>query len=183
MNGKTRRIGDAEKRGGKCFRKFSLSPRLRVAASSLVLAITLIISIVGVTSSQTRRRSGAHSSRNREAFSSAERLIVDRAIGATCAERVRDPLASVPIDQMQARPSLPVSDAAAVAGLRRAERLLPTTRELVATAIDELAGTYHLYTTPASRAQVRAAIARVEAVKRVKPDVDARDNASVLLRD
>ena len=84
---------------------------------------------------------------------------------------------------MQARPSLPVSDPAAVDGLRRAERLLPTTRQLVATAISELAKTYHLYATPAGRAQVAAAIARVEAVKRVKPDVDARDNASVLLRD
>ena len=169
--------------GRQCRKKSRLCSYFILHPSSFILAITLIISIVGVTSSQTRRRSGAHSSRNREAFSSAERLIVDRAIGATCAERVRDPLASVPIDQMQARPSLPVSDAAAVAGLRRAERLLPTTRELVATAIDELAKTYHLYATPASRAQVRAAIARVEAVKRVKPDVDARDNASVLLRD
>ena len=159
---------------------FILSP------SSFILAVVLIASIVHVASSsnaQTQRRSGAHSSRNREAFSSADRLIVDRAIAATCSERVRDPLASIPIDQMQARPSLPVSDPAAVAGLRRAERLLPTTRQLVATAISELAKTYHLYVTPAGRAQVAAAIARVEAVKRVKPDVDARDNASVLLRD
>src|SRR5213594_2391089 len=159
----------AEKGSGRgCRKKLQPWSSFILHPSSFILSIALIISIVGVTSSQTQRRSGAHSSRNREALSSADRLIVDRAIAATCSERVRDPLASVPIDQMQARPSLPVSDAAAVAGLRRAERLLPTTRELVATAIDELAKTYHLYTTPASRAQVRAAIARVEAVKRVK---------------
>ena len=174
----------AEKGSGRgCRKKLQPWSSFILHPSSFILSIALIISIVGVTSSQTQRRSGAHSSRNREALSSADRLIVDRAIAATCSERVRDPLASVPIDQMQARPSLPVSDPAAVAGLHRAERLLPTTRQLVGTAIAELARTYHLYATAAGLAQVTAAIARVEAVKRVKPDVDARDNASVLLRD
>ena len=33
------------------------------------------------------------------------------------------------------------------------------------------------------RTRVNAAAARVEAVRRIKPDVDSRDNASVLLRD
>lgn len=130
-----------------------------------------------------KRRDGAHSGPGREAFTPADRRLVERAIGATCAERVRDPLGSMPIDEMQARPSLPVSHPEAVAGWRRAERLLPATRKLVADAIIKLAKEYGLYGTPLNRARVNASTARVEAVKRVRPDVDARDNASVVLRE
>jgi hypothetical protein len=53
----------------------------------------------------------------------------------------------------------------------------------VATAIVELARDYDLYNAPAARSKISASTARVQAVKRVRPDVDARDNASVLLRD
>jgi hypothetical protein len=84
---------------------------------------------------------------------------------------------------MQSRPSLPVSQPDAVAGWRRAERLLPTTRKLVTNAIVNLAREYDLYGSVVMRARINASNARVEAVRRVKPDVDARDNASVLLRE
>src|SRR5262245_41635648 len=77
-------------------------------------------------------RSDAHSKVPRESFTAADRRLVENAIGATCTERIRDPLGSMPIDQMQARPSLPVNDPAAVEGARRAERLLPATQTLVA---------------------------------------------------
>jgi hypothetical protein len=87
------------------------------------------------------------------------------------------------IDEMQARPSLPVGHPDAVAGLRRAERVLPTTRKLVTSTIVQLAKEYDLYGTTGARSRVDAATARVEAVRRVKPDVDSRDNASVLLRE
>lgn len=131
----------------------------------------------------TTRRNGAHSARARETFSAADRRLVERAIDATCNERARDPSGSMPIDTMQSRPSLSVSHPDAVAGLRRAERLLPTTRKLVVAAIIELAREYDLYGTVVTRGRINAANARVEAVRRVKPDVDARDNASVLLRE
>jgi hypothetical protein len=187
--------------------------------SSLILSIVLA-SVVHFTISsraQTRStRSGAHSATSREVFTPADRAMVERAIGVTCAERVRDPLGSMAIDEMQARPSLPVSNPEAVAGARRAERLLPVTRRLVANALVELAKDYDLYgpdvvkstavpsKLPTSRrptrrrvvrssaarpgtvylrTRVNAAAARVEAVRRIKPDVDSRDNASVLLRD
>jgi len=165
-----------------CVSSFILHP------SSFIL---IIAACVGATylatnpsGAQARpRRSGAHSSTIRESFTPADRLMVERAIGATCAERVRDPLGSMPIDQMQGRPSLPVGNPDAVSGTRRAERLLPTTRKLVTNAIIQLAKDYDLYSTTMGRARVNSAIARVEAVKRVKSDVDARDNASVLLRE
>lgn len=151
--------------------------------SSFILSLALIASVIPFTrSASAQRRSGAHSS-NREVFTPADRAIVDRAIAATCSERLHDPQASIPIDEMQARPSLPVSDPGAVSGQQRAERLLPSTRTLVASALTTLARRYDLYSTSVDRARVSTAIARVEAVKRVKPDVDARDNASVLLRD
>src|SRR6266852_3224466 len=184
--------------------------------SSFILSIAVLAAVVPFAISsraQTRpRRSGAHSTTAREVFTPADRAIVERAIGVTCAERVRDPLGSMAIDEMQTRPSLPVSNPDAQAGARRAERLLPATRRLVANALVELAKDYDLYGPDAVRttsvpmrrrvnsrstrrspmarpgtvylrARVNAATARVEAVRRIKPDVDSRDNASVRLRD
>src|SRR2546430_16519825 len=87
------------------------------------------------------------------------------------------------IDEMQARPSLPVGHPDAVAGLRRADRVLPATRRLVAGTILQLAKEYDLYGTAIARSRINAATARVEAVRRVRPDVDSRDNASELFRE
>jgi hypothetical protein len=149
-----------------------------------IAVLTFAIQFTTSSSAQTPpRRSGAHSVPAREAFTPADRRLVEQAVGATCTERIRDPLSSMPIDEMQARPSLPVAHPEAVAGLRRAERVLPTTRRLVASAIMQMAKEYDLYGTAIARARVNAATARVEAVRRVRPDVDSRDNASVLLRE
>jgi len=172
---------------GKAAKPRKLAFILKLQHLSLPLAIVLLSQLVltPLSFAQRRRvsRSGAHSSAARKAFSPADRHLVERAIGQTCAERIRDPFGSMPIDEMQARPSLSVGHPDAVAGLRRAERVLPTTRRLVARTIVQLAKEYNLYGTGLMRARVDAATARVEAVRRVKPDVDARDNASVLLRE
>jgi hypothetical protein len=102
--------------------------------------------------------------------------IVERAMGAVCLERARDPLGSVPIDVMQARPSLPIAHPDAVAGLRRAERLLPAAREFVVSSLRDLSNEYNI-----EEARIRAASARVQAVNKIEPDVELRDNASVIL--
>ena len=102
--------------------------------------------------------------------------IVERAMGAVCTERERDPLGSMPIDVMQARPSMPLSHPEAVAGLRRAERLLPEARELVVASLRDLSNEYYI-----EEFRIRAAAARVRAVNRIEPDVELRDNASVIL--
>jgi hypothetical protein len=175
--------------------------------SSFILAFTFLALIVDFPSIAQTQRSGAHSTIRPEAFTPADRAVVERAIGVTCAERVRDPLGSTPIDEMQTRPSLPTNNPEAVAGALRAEHLLPTTRKLVVEAIVQLARDYDLYgstidenslnsnaqrttahskpraSTSDLRARVNAAAARVQAVKRIKPNVDSRDNASVVLRD
>jgi hypothetical protein len=102
--------------------------------------------------------------------------IVERAMGAVCMERQRDPLGSVPIDVMQARPSLPLTHPDAVAGLRRAERLLPAARELVVASLRDLSNEYYI-----EESRIRAAAQRVQAVNKIEPDVELRDNASVIL--
>ena len=123
-------------------------------------------------------KNGSHAVGSRESLTMAERHTVERAIGAVCAERASDPQGSVPIDEMQMRPSLPSSNPDAVAGARRAERLLPVAKKLTASAILQLAEKYGV-----SPAQGRAAVLRIQAVRRIKPDMDSRDNASVILRE
>src|SRR5947209_2450979 len=112
-----------------------------------VLAIFLgsLLVLDPLSSAQTQRRSGAHSATPRDVFTSADKTAVERAMATACAERIRDPLGSTPIDVMQARPSLAATSADAIAGAKRAERLLPTTRRLVANAIVQLAKDYDLY--------------------------------------
>ena len=180
-NRTTRRWWDA---GTRQILRVPVSPVLRVSILALVVAAgSAAVQFTPSSRAQTRQRPGAHSTVSRDSFTAADRRLVENAIGATCAERIRDPLGSTPIDEMQARPSLPVNNPEAVAGARRAESLLPTTRTLVANAIVKLAKEYDLYGSAVARARISAATQRVDAVRRIKPDVDARDNASVVLRE
>ena len=154
-----------------------------IVVAALIAAVILSINFANSSSAQDAQRSGAHSKPSRDAFTTADRRLVERAIGATCTERIRDPQGSAPIDEMQSRPSLPINNPDALAGEHRAERLLPTTRKLVSNVIVELAKEYDLYDVAISRTRINSATARVDSVKRVKADVDARDNASVALRE
>jgi hypothetical protein len=118
-------------------------------------------------------------SHSRPPLTADERQMVNDAIGIVCTERKRDPKGSMPIDDMQARPSLPVQSEEAQAGAERAQRLLPVAKELVIASLRQLAVEYSFQRS--YNAKIQQAISRVEGVTRVKPDVDARDNASVLL--
>lgn len=104
--------------------------------------------------------------------------IVERAMNTVCTERVSDPLGSVPIDEMQSRPSLPLRDPAAVAGVARAERLLPIAKELAINALTRLARENKI-----EEWRLRVATRRIQGIIRIKPDVDLRDNASVIMID
>lgn len=115
-------------------------------------------------------------SQPREIVAVDEENIVERAMRAVCSERARDPLGSVPIDVMQARPPLIVSHPDAVAGLKRAERLLPAAKELVIASLRDLSHEYNI-----DEPRIRTAVARVTAVTKIEPDVELRDNASVVL--
>jgi hypothetical protein len=102
--------------------------------------------------------------------------IVERAINALCVERVSDPLGSVPIDEMQSRPSLPLTNPEAMAGAQRAQRLLPLAKELAIVALVRLGKEYNL-----EEWRIRNASRRIQAVRKIEPDVELRDNASVIL--
>jgi hypothetical protein len=110
------------------------------------------------------------------------REMVELASAAICKERIRDPKASVPIDEMQGRPSLPVQSPEAVAGAKRAQRLLPIAKDLVVVSLRQLAKEYDL-SSKTYGPRIQHAISRVVAVRYVRPDMDSRDNASVFLRN
>ena len=109
--------------------------------------------------------------------------MIELASVVICKERSRDPKGSVPIDDMQARPSLPVRSPEAIAGAKRAQRLLPNAKSLVVTSLRRLAKEYGLRNPKGDGPGLQRAIARVEAVRNIRPDVDSRDNASVVLRN
>jgi hypothetical protein len=102
-----------------------------------------------------------------------------RAMNAACAEREQDPQGSAPIDEMQAMPSLPLRHTEVLAGMERAERLLPVAKKLAAESLRGLLREHGIRESPA----VRAALARLAQVRVVKPDMELRDNASVLYKE
>lgn len=169
-----------------CGRKLRFAlPGSRRTVISFVIVAALSLPFTGTARAQTQRnrRQGAHSKPVVETFSPANRTLVEHAIAAACLHRVQDPFGSLPIDEMQARPSMPLGHPDAAAGARRAQRLLPEARTLVATALIQLAHEYRIHQTRRDKLRIQTAIARVRRVTRVKPDMAARDNASVFLRD
>jgi hypothetical protein len=164
--------------------KFALQGAGRTVISVVIVAaLSLPFADTTRAQAQRNRRQGAHSKPLAETFSAANRNLVEHAITAACLQRVRDPFGSLPIDEMQARPSMPLGHPDAAAGARRAQRLLPEARSLVATALIQLAHEYRLYQSQRDKLRIQTAISRVQRVTRVKPDMAARDNASVFLRD
>jgi hypothetical protein len=126
-------------------------------------------------------KSGSHSSRKPASMSAETKALVEEAIGVVCTQAKLDPNSSLAIDEMQARPSLPVHSPEARAGAERAQRLLPITKTLVAQTLRELAAEYGLQKSPKFKVRISQAIARMNAVRRVRPDMESRDNASVFL--
>lgn len=160
----------------------SVSPRLRVQLALLLVCSLLVLSSNGFAQGRGSARKGSHSRALPESMSPEARELVEKAIDVICTERKKDSKGSHPIDEMQARPSLPVYSAEAVAGAQRAQRLLPVARDLVAATIEKLATEYKLQQTKSFNLNLQRAITRVQIVKRVKPDMASRDNASVFLR-
>ncbi|MCA1604575.1 MAG: hypothetical protein LC775_03650 [Acidobacteria bacterium] len=122
-------------------------------------------------------------SHTRDSLSPEAREMVELASVVLCKERLSDPKGSVPIDDMQGRPSLPVRSPEAVDGAKRAQRLLPIAKGLVVTSLRQLGKEYGLRRPKGSDPRLQRALMRVEAVRNIRPDVDSRDNASVFLKD
>ena len=156
--------------------------RTLLTALSLVVMLTPIGASAQKRPKQRQTKSTTLTSHSRDSLSPEARETVELASGVICSERIKDPKGSVPIDDMQGRPSLPVTSPEAIAGAQRAQRLLPVARSMVVSSLKNLAQGYGLRQAPGSNRRLRRAMARVEAVRTVRPDVDSRDNASVFLR-
>jgi hypothetical protein len=157
-------------------RPFLLRAALLILAALFLHAPPHLQTAALAQQEQQVERSDSHSSRARETRRSASLEIVERAMSAVCSERRADPLGSVPIDEMQSRPSLPLRHPDAVAGAARATRLLPVARELAATALRQLATEHDI-----DARRIASATRRIHAVTEIEPDMELRDNASVTL--
>jgi hypothetical protein len=166
---------------------------LRSLASAAVTLVTFVLLITLGSGSfgahgQNRQKQRAQknvslTSHSRDSLSPEAREMVELASGIVCKERMTDPKGSVPIDDMQGRPSLPVRSPEAVAGAQRAQRLLPVAKALVVVSLRQLARDYGFGNPKGYNRSLRRAIAHVEAVRNIRPDVDSRDNASVFLKN
>jgi hypothetical protein len=157
---------------------------------TVLILIALGTADFGVVGQKRQRRTKPVSqddvsltSHSRESLSPEAREMVELASVVVCKERIRDPKGSVPIDDMQGRPSLPVRSPEAIAGAQHAQRLLPTAKSLVVVSLKKLVKEYGFGNPKTQDARLRRAIAHVDAVRNIRPDVDSRDNASVFLRN
>jgi len=148
---------------------------------SILLVTALLVTSTGLAQRQSEVKSGSHPSKPHVGMSTEARTIVEEAMGVVCSQAKLDPKGSMPIDEMQSRPSLPVQTAEAKAGAARAQRLLPVAKTLVIAALKQLVSEYGLQNNRVLNLKVEQGIARVNAVKSVKPDMESRDNASVFL--
>ncbi|MGH9945160.1 MAG: hypothetical protein ACRD9R_22645 [Pyrinomonadaceae bacterium] len=162
----------------------------RWLALCLLIAQALAAAVVVVPSSavgQGRRgdptasptkKSLAGRARDKGKASGGDVKLLAEATTAACHERERDPLGSVPIDVLQARPSLPLRHREVEEGVKRAGRLLPVAKKLTAESLRTLAREVRL-----GRAALEAALGRVRRVESITPDVELRDNASVVFSE
>lgn len=142
---------------------------------------TVLCLFVALSFSAFAQKSGSHSTRGRASMSPEAKALVEDAIGVVCTQAKLDPKSSIAIDEMQARPSLPIQSPEAKDGAERAQRLLPIAKDLVISSLRQLVVEYGFEKSAKFDTRLRQAIGRVNAVKRVRPDMESRDNASVFL--
>lgn len=165
------------------------SPAARLAIMFALWLLVMALTTVNPGSQAQQRKKQrpkenvSLTSHSRDSLSPEALEMVELASGVVCKERVRDPKGSVPIDDMQGRPSLPVRSPEAIAGAQRAQRLLPIARSLLVASLKRLAKDYRFQQTRGANPKLLRAVARVEAVRTIRPDMDSRDNASVFLRN
>ena len=167
----SRKVAKLHAKAQRFFLASSFAP-LRLCVRHVFVMAVVLISFGGAVAQTTR----AHASLSPEA-----KALLEQAIGVVCAQAKLDPNSSVAIDEMQARPSLPVHSPEARAGAERAQKLLPVAKELVIGALRQLSTEYGFAKSPKFKTRLRYAIARVNSVRRVRPDMESRDNASVYL--
>jgi hypothetical protein len=149
--------------------------RIAKLKHGFLLMLVLISVSVGVF---PQRKNSSH---GRATMSPEARALVEEASAVVCTQAKLDPKSSVAIDEMQARPSLPIHHPDAQTGAQRAQKLLPIAKALVISSLRQLVVEYNFQKSRRFDRRIQQAIARVNAVRRVKPDMESRDNASVFL--
>jgi len=144
-----------------------------------LISVTLLLVCFSAAFAQTKPV--LHPTRAHASMSPEAKALLEEAIGVVCTQAKLDPKSSVAIDEMQARPSLPLQSPEARSGSERAQRLLSVAKELVVNSLQQLSTEYKLQDSRNFNQRLRQAIARVNSVKRVRPDMESRDNASVYL--
>lgn len=162
-------------------RKVGKKQRLFFAPLRLCVQLLVLLLCLSPALAQRPTKPGSHSTRVRPSMSAEAKALLEDAIGVVCTQAKLDPRSSVAIDEMQARPSLPVQSPEARAGAERAQKLLPVAKNLVISSLRQLATEYGVQKSPKFKLKLNLAIARVNEVRRVRPDMEARDNASVYL--
>ena len=143
--------------------------------------IQLLVCVIAVSLFLGPDSVAQKTSRSHASISPETNALIDSAIGIVCTQAKLDPQSSIAIDDMQARPSLPLQSPEAQAGAERAQRLLPLAKTLMINSLRQLVVEYGLDKSPRFEKRLQQATARVNAVKRVRPDMESRDNASVFL--
>src|SRR5215211_3232937 len=133
-----------------------------------VLGSVLIVVCLSTALAQRPTKTESHSTRTLPTMSAEAKALVEEAIGIVCTQAKLDPKSSVAIDEMQARPSLPVHSPEARDGAERAQRLLPVAKDLVVKSLRQLAIEHGFEKSPRFESRIRQAIGRVNAVKRVR---------------
>ena len=166
------------RKGAKLRTKAQIFPPL---FGSLRLCVTCLLLCICFSNVVAQTKPGSRSTHAHASMSPEAKALLEEAIGVVCTQAKLDPKSSIAIDEMQARPSLPLQSPEARAGAERAQRLLPVTKSLMIASLEELATDYGFRKSPNFQLRIKQAIARVNSVKRVRPDMDSRDNASVYL--
>src|ERR1044072_7613646 len=104
-----------------------------------IVLVTLLLVCLSPAAAQTKPGQRAHASMSPEA-----KALLEQAIGVVCTQAKLDPKSSIPIDEMQARPSLPLHSPEARAGAEAAQRLLPVAKDLVINSLRLLSTEYGL---------------------------------------
>lgn len=158
-----------------------LSDKTIVNRRFTALIASALIVLSSVTSAFPQTKTDSHSNRPRPTMSAEAKALLEDAMGVVCTQAKLDPNSSVAIDEMQARPSLPLHHPEALAGAERAQRMLPVAKKLVIRSLRQLAVEYRFQKSPRFQRRINQAVIRVRAVTRVRPDMESRDNASVYL--
>lgn len=153
----------------------------RLCVRTLLVILGLLLFSSTALPQTNPNQPGSHTTRVRAPMPAETKALLEQAIVVVCTQAKLDPKSSLAIDDMQARPSLPLQSPDAKAGAERAQRLLPLARTLLITSLHQLSTEYGFDKSPKFNARIRQAIARVNSVQRVKPDMESRDNASVYL--